>query len=203
MRKNRIRSWLLVGMLALSLAVTLSPWTAQSTHAQTSSADRPAGSLLGGMDLMGYCRSLGYVSVRTIGTTYDSWRCVSSTGNDVQFSMQAACQWQYHTPNAWDVTDNFYSATGGQCWSGKVLGGINAQGYCRYLGYDGVELRGNTAYGWYCFLYSVFSQTRVYYPIPSNGDQPNMFDACTWMYNTLARGRAADFYTPTSWQCIG
>jgi hypothetical protein len=197
MRKTRVLSWVLVGVLACSLAVTLSVGTAPSAHAQANSVP-----YLGGMDLMGYCRSQGYVSVRTIGTTYYSWRCVSSTGADISFSMQAACQWQYHTPNAWDQTDNFYSATGGGCWFGHLRGGVNLRGYCRSLGYADVTLRGNTVYDWSCV--QVVSPWTYYIPISFDfgGSDPNMTNACIWTYN-ISVARFADFYTATSGQCIG
>jgi hypothetical protein len=191
MRKNRVLFWLLAGMLACSLAVTLSLGTAPSAHARSTVVWD-----LGGLDLKGYCQSLGDPSVTTIGNTYYSWRCVDRNGNNVQFSMQAACQWQYHINNAYDWTDNFYSATGGLCFRvDKILGGINARAYCQNIGAQDVILLGNTAYDWRCYggIYGIGS----YVPF-------DMGDACRWMYNTSdTEARFADFYTPTSWQCLG
>lgn len=200
---------LLVLVLACSFAFTITLDSASSAHAQTASSNHTQIALTGGgMDLMGYCRSLGYVSVRTVGTTYYDWRCISSIGNDVQFSMRAACQWQYHNVNMWDLTQNFYSATGGWCWQANLIGGINARGYCQSKGYTDVALLGNTAYDWYCakpnpFQAATTLYTRILNSSPG-GDDPNMLEACWWMYpNVLTNVRFDNFYVPTSWQCIG
>ena len=189
MRGNKARLSFLALVLACCLAMALSFTTAPSAHAATHS---PQTSLLGGLDLKGYCQSLGYLSVKTVGTTYYDWRCIDRNGNNVQFAMRAACQWQYHTLNVIDHTDDFYTATGGKCFgTNGLLGGINARAYCQAHGYADVKLNGNTAYDWVC-LGGLFNLNASI----------NMKDACSWMYsngNVLAR--FADFYTPTSWQC--
>jgi hypothetical protein len=79
-----------------------------------------------------------------LGTPYSSWRCVRSTGNDVQISMRAVCQWEYRPTNAWDLTYDFNSATGGGCWQANLLGGINARAYCQSKGYLDVKPLGST-----------------------------------------------------------
>jgi len=169
----------------------LSVTAMSSAHAATHS---PQYTGLGFLNLQGYCRSLGYVAVRTVGTTYYDWRCVDRNGNDVQFAMRAACQWQYHTPNAIDYTYDFYTATSGSCFGvSTLLGGINARAYCRSKGYDDVQLQGNTAYDWTCIKGGRF---------PASRSINNMDDACQWMYNNgNVVARFGDFYTPTSWQC--
>lgn len=184
MRKNRARSWLLVGVLACSLAVTLSLGTAPSAHASVFT--------LGGLNLKAYCQSLGYPSVRTIGTTYYDWRCVDRNGNNVSFAMWQACHWQYNDRNAWDVTPNFYVPTGGICIeSALVLGGIDVDAYCRYLGYSGARLDGSTAYDWHCLnIYTGWVTGQL-----------DMDDACDELYHEPAVARFANFYYPTSWQC--
>ncbi|MDQ6879188.1 MAG: hypothetical protein M3082_16150 [Candidatus Dormibacteraeota bacterium] len=56
--------------------------------------------LLGGLDLNGYCQSLGYEGARVPGdvitghTTFNDWRCVKD-GSFHPFSFEQACQWQY------------------------------------------------------------------------------------------------------------
>jgi hypothetical protein len=149
---------------------------------------------------MGFCRSLGYISVRTVGNTYYDWRCIDRNGNDVSFSMQASCQWQYHTANVWDVTINFYSATGMGCFGTRMLGGINLNGFCQSEGYEGVILLGSTANDWHCYSRSFGGALLTAGALVGF----DLYDACEWMYNQPdAVARFANFYSATSWQCIG
>ena len=64
------------------------------------SADPPT--LIGGINVAGYCRSLGYVDATLIkggvvgpNYAYANWRCVTSTGSTHPFSMEQACKWMY------------------------------------------------------------------------------------------------------------
>jgi|SRR5581483_9159806 len=189
MRKKRVFSWLLVGILACSLAITLSLGTANSVQAQALATTNSALTLSGGLNLQAYCQSQGFGPATTVNNTYYGWRCILGTGY-VTFSMQAACQWQYQRNDMWDTTPNFYSPTGGQCWQGQNLGGINLRAYCQSHGFNDVTLLGSTVYDWYCTLGTGY--------VTVNWD-----NACSWMYNRSAKFRFADFYTATSGQCIG
>jgi hypothetical protein len=59
------------------------------------------GTVVGGLDLDGYCRSIGYAHSATpypdqevTGGAY-TWDCVSGSGAQTPINMQAACNWQY------------------------------------------------------------------------------------------------------------
>jgi hypothetical protein len=51
--------------------------------------------VLGVVDLPGFCRSRGYVTLSLDGRTTDSWSCVSGSGTHVKIDPDAACRWQY------------------------------------------------------------------------------------------------------------
>lgn len=52
----------------------------------------------GGLDLSGYCTSIGDIGGATLdGTTAYDWKCVSSAGTHVTMSLDDACAWQYRT----------------------------------------------------------------------------------------------------------
>jgi hypothetical protein len=73
---------------------------------------------MGGVNLQGYCRALGYVGVTTVGSTAYDWRCVASTGFLLSLSsMTSACQWQYGFNTIVARFYNFYSTTSWECWS--------------------------------------------------------------------------------------
>lgn len=190
--RNHIYARLLVVLLACSVALTFVFGSTPSAHANAAQL-----TTLGGLDLRGYCQSLGFPSVTTVGTTYYDWRCIDRNGNDVAFSLLSACQWQYHNPDAWDTTDNFYRATGGVCVQATVAGGINMRAFCQGIGYLDTELDGSTAYDWRCDLYDPNSSTGIYaVPIDLNY-------ACQWLYHTPhALARFTDFYSATSLQCL-
>lgn len=185
---------LLILVLVCGFALMFASGNAPSAHAQ---AHAPNLTFSGGVDLKSYCQSLGYISVRTVGTTEYDWRCIDRNGNDVSLSLRAACQWQYQNVNEWDWTTNFYSVTGMVCLNGASLGGINARAFCQSQGYYDVALLGSTAYDWRCLGYTFFG-TPDYISF-------NMDDACSWMYPNYAFYPLAvftNFYSPTSWVCI-
>src|SRR5689334_6554521 len=102
MNKQRHR-WLarwLILVLACSLALTFAFGSAPQAHASSD--------VLGGLDLISFCRSQGFVSVRSVENTAYGWRCIDQNGNDATFNLFAACQWQYHTANAWDRIGFFH-----------------------------------------------------------------------------------------------
>lgn len=56
---------------------------------------------LGGINVGGYCQSIGYVNGSLDGSTAFTWSCDKSDGTHVGINMDSACQWQY---NRTDVT---------------------------------------------------------------------------------------------------
>jgi hypothetical protein len=193
MKKQLIHVRLFVVVLACCAAMTFSLSTTPSAYATGHVAQS---SYLGGLNLRNYCQSLGYSSVRTVGTTYYDWRCVDGNGNDHAFSMAGACHWQYHIFNSVDMTYNFYTPTGGFCVKvANYLGGINFSAYCLTHGYTEARLVGSTAYDWRC--YSEFPPSG--YPQYSAVDT---YDACYWMYhNSFVWDRFGNFYDAGSWEC--
>lgn len=184
--RKRIYARLLIVVLACSVAFTIALGGAPSAHANANVTT------LGGINLDGFCQFIGHPGVTTVGTTYYSWRCGTRDGMLFSFSMRDACVWQYNNGNAWDHTDNFYSAPSAVCFIGTALGGINLRAYCQSLRYSDVTLLGSTVYDWAC--------------VNSSGGLAgiNINNACQWMYNNSgALARFDDFYTATSWRCFG
>src|SRR5690349_12616716 len=64
-----------------------------------------ADSTLGGMDLDGYCRSLGYRGVTLTGHTVYDWYCVTNSGSHVGIEINKECNWQYHRNDAYAKYD--------------------------------------------------------------------------------------------------
>lgn len=150
--------------------------------------------ILGGVNLDGYCQSLGDSSASLDGTTGYDWRCVTLLGDHNGVSMTAACQWQYADPHAEDRLLDYYEPGSWQCFtSASLLGNAtNLDGYCQSLGDSGVSLDGNTAYDWKC--------------VTAAGQHVglDMTAVCIWQYGrTNLLTRMADFNNPNSWQCWG
>ncbi len=169
-----------------------------------------AGQRLGGMNLGGYCSSIGQNGVSLNGST---WVCTPSNN---ALDMNAACQWQYPGQNAvasQDSPGNPYSWT---CYAGSApvtptatptqtvlptptasaiptpttsvtsvrLGGMNLGGYCQSIGQSNSSLNGST---WVC--------------TPS-GSSINMNGACQWQYaNSSAFAQEDSPNNPYSWSC--
>jgi hypothetical protein len=72
---------------------------------------------LGGVNLDGYCRSIGDVRSTLVGKTAYDWRCVTSSGGKAGIDMTKACRWQYNDPEAIDRVSNFYDPYSWRCWS--------------------------------------------------------------------------------------
>ena len=93
------------------------------TNSSSASPTPPAGftTLLGGLDLDGYCRSIGFShsqlnSAIVAAGALNDWVCVSSSGGQTPINLQAACNFQYPGFNEILVgnSNNGYS---GQCWA--------------------------------------------------------------------------------------
>jgi hypothetical protein len=73
--------------------VSLAPGTTSVTVTLTNA---PTYRTLGGLDLSGYCRSIGDVGgVSLDGTTAYDWHCVTGGGTHVSIDMNDACAWSY------------------------------------------------------------------------------------------------------------
>jgi hypothetical protein len=160
--------------------------------------------MLGGVDLNGYCRSIGNVSASLDGPTAYDWRCVTPSGNHVGIypNITAACHWQYSDSKAVDTMGNFYDPESWRCFTNAIqysegVGSngayVNLDGYCKSLGDTGVSLDGKTAYDWHC--------------VATNGEHIpylSISKACQWTFGqTGFISRLRDFYDPNSWQCWG
>jgi hypothetical protein len=83
--------------------VTLAPGT---TTVTVTMASMPPATAVGGLELSGYCVSIGQIGGASLdGTTANDWRCVASSGAHVAMSVDDACAWQYRT------VEGVYSAT--------------------------------------------------------------------------------------------
>ncbi|HVB73699.1 MAG TPA: hypothetical protein VNE38_09110 [Ktedonobacteraceae bacterium] len=184
--------WGLGVLLCLSVGTFLV--TASTASASTSSSNSPASITSGGVNLNAYCKSLGDKGVALDGSTAYDWRCVTQDGRHVKISMIRACQWQFKDPNAADRLLDFYNPFSWSCLThARLVGGIDMDGYCRSLGYDGF-LVGTNAYTWTCNDKND----------PGNNIRVNTLLACKWTNkNPSALDRLPDFYNPYSWQCWG
>lgn len=79
-------------LVGLALAACVSLFSAASASA----------AVLGGVDLDGYCKSIGYWGVVLESHDAYGWRCQRATER-AHISMTAACRWQYGNPAARDV----------------------------------------------------------------------------------------------------
>jgi murein DD-endopeptidase MepM/ murein hydrolase activator NlpD len=75
------------------------------------------GTNLGGVDLVGYCKSLGYVGAGLFGTTAWNWACVDKSGNHIGINVTAACQWNYHRSDANSLWNDFYDPYSWRCYA--------------------------------------------------------------------------------------
>jgi len=76
---------------------------------------------LGGLDLDGYCRSIGYVKSQVDGPiegpdAATKWVCVSSSGGQAPIDLEAACKYQYPGFDTY-LVENINNAYSGQCWA--------------------------------------------------------------------------------------
>ena len=75
--------------------VVLPPGT---TTVTVTLATPPSFRTTGGLDLSGYCTSIGNIGGALLdGTTAYDWKCVSPIGAHLGISMDDACAWQYRT----------------------------------------------------------------------------------------------------------
>ena len=69
----------------------------------------------GGVNMDGYCKSIGDRRASLDGKTAYDWRCVTPSGQHVGINMTDACNWQYNWTTVARVAD-FYNPSSWQCW---------------------------------------------------------------------------------------
>lgn len=166
--------------------------TAPSSSASPSPSQAPAvatPSDLGAPDFNTYCASLNEGTGVTVASNAYGWRC--SADESVSLSTQAVCAYTFSLPegDAIDVTTDYGSVGGIQCWSTHgELGGLDFSAYCSAGGYGSAVLTGSYATGWSC--------------TGESGIDENT--ACEVQYNNIgAFARYASYTDANSWQCWG
>jgi len=128
------------------------------------------------------------------GQQIGSYQAASTTENwSGCLATPADAQPGDHTIHLAEGSDNSggsttFTVTGGS--NGTLLGPVDLNAYCQFLGDSGVVLNGTTAYDWYC--------------VTGNGAQVgiNMNGACVWQYSrTDAIARVGAVSDPNSWRC--
>jgi hypothetical protein len=112
---------------------------------------------LGGLDLIKYCKSLGYDTSDHVNDSASGWRCKEVNGTLHEISMADACNWQFLDLLIDGISVNEVS-TGGlggwRCYSnparGLYLDGMDLNRYCMNIGYSGVILVESNVSGWRC-----------------------------------------------------
>jgi hypothetical protein len=73
---------------------------------------------------------------------------------------------------------------------GHELGGVDLNGYCRYVGYDGAKLLVNNPYGWVCYSNTGEELAAI-----------TVNDACQWQYSWDDVGVPPGNNDPNAWRC--
>jgi hypothetical protein len=126
---------------------------------------------LGGVDLSGYCRSLGYTGVSLDGGTINDWHCVDSSGRRVGIDVGAACRWQYHQSGAVGRWDTFNDPNSWNCF------GMASSGTSNYSLWT-ADMSGNTQQ-----YFSPGDSFRIYAGLPQY--------ACVWISVVRPDGTSA------------
>ncbi|GAA3535011.1 hypothetical protein GCM10022419_013170 [Nonomuraea rosea] len=180
----RLRHLVLTVLLACLGATWIGAPTAQAVAAPLKVQAIDA--YLGGVDLNGYCKSIGYDGAKTAGNGFADWRCY--IGNtEVGLSLVSACQWQFSPLVAagYPITAQTNGNSAGEWKCHAAAGatafykGMNLAGYCQSIGHNGARHRGSNVTGWVC--------TR------NDGaeERLNLHAACTWQHaDKVAQGWA-------------
>ncbi len=75
------------------------------------------GTKLGGVNLNGYCKSIGDTGASLDGKTAFDWHCVTQSGAHVGITVTAACQWQYKRSDASALWNNYFSPYSWRCYA--------------------------------------------------------------------------------------
>jgi len=68
---------------------------------------------LGGVDLEGYCLSIGGMTLMLEGTDAYSWHCITREGRELWVNVLEACKFTYADPAALDRLGNFHNPFSG------------------------------------------------------------------------------------------
>jgi hypothetical protein len=156
-------------------------------------------------DFSTYCQAHGYSTAKLVADNAYGWRCVSSGGQEVTFSVAAVCREVTAKDNQPTILDFLYDFTrtdnlAWECYrlsQVAPLGGLDVNRYCQSQGYDrGVLVGGNTALNWEC------QSPNYSFDLNSVGILTN---ACASMYpSTLGtvRARVVDFFNSNAIDCM-
>jgi hypothetical protein len=169
----RLRHLVLTVLLACLSATWLGAPPAQAAPLKVQSVD----AYLGGVDLTGYCRSIGYDGAKNVGNGFADWRCYIGT-TEVGLSLVGACQWQFSPVVAagYPVTASTNGNSAGEWKCHAAAGatefykGMDLAGFCRSIGYDGSKHLGDNVTGWVCYK-SGATQIRL-----------DLHAACAWQH---------------------
>ncbi|WP_328471611.1 hypothetical protein OHA21_07675 [Actinoplanes sp. NBC_00393] len=179
-----MRSFLLALLVGVASLLTISGPAAASP---------PPPSRLGGPDLGGYCRTLGYTDVALTGATAYDWHCVAG-GRQGDLSFEAACEWTYGNEHAVDRIGVFTDPHSVTCWMVQPdIVAPDFEEYCTANGHSASALLGTTAYDWHCVNYNRAGPT--YFDV----DVAKVCRETTFGYATL--DRFVNFYDANTWQC--
>jgi hypothetical protein len=169
----RLRHLVLTVLLACLSATWLGAPPAQAAPLKVQSVD----AYLGGVDLTGYCRSIGYDGAKNVGNGFADWRCYIGT-TEVGLSLVGACQWQFSPVVAagYPVTASTNGNSAGEWKCHAAAGatefykGMDLAGFCRSIGYDGSKHLGDNVTGCVCYK-SGATQIRL-----------DLHAACAWQH---------------------
>lgn len=144
--------------------------------------------------------SSGTVVTGPSGYTFcanENEHCSFSGTQDVAYGANGKFTYKTRVTNGIDCNNSVFGdpnyGTAKACYikpSSILSGGLDLNDYCKSIGYVGVVLVQNTAYGWNCKS--------------SNGHtySMNLYNACQWQYHgALPTPRYSNFNDPNSWKC--
>jgi hypothetical protein len=90
-----------------------------TTEVTVTLAKAPSLSEIGGIDLDGYCRSIGNIGGATLnGSTANAWQCVTSARGRVSLNFDDACAWEHRfNPGALARYSDVNNAYSWKCYS--------------------------------------------------------------------------------------
>lgn len=144
----------------------------------------------GGMDVAGYCRSIGYGGASNDPTNAYSWVCIDSY-HQADVDMAAVCQWQYGDQLPYPAAGNLYDANSWRCHSEQpiVSEGLDIRRYCQANGYADAAYNPDDAYSWRCIINE--------YEVGIN-----VYAACDWQYKgLLPYPGLKDYHDVYGWTC--
>jgi len=196
---KRLARSLLAVFTALATAALLSIILATPASAATGLGYVPTG------DFTVYCQAHDYQAAKLVAQNAYGWRCVSSTGQEVTFSVTAVCREvtvKDNEPTILDFLNDFTDAGDLGWWCYRLsqvapLGQLDVNSYCQSQGYDrGALVNGNTALSWVCESHSLST------PLDSVG---KLSVACSQQHPSNlgdVAARVVDFFNPNAIDCM-